>query len=725
MRRHRLFTGLLLATISAAAPALAETCLEDLRIMRDQPDRLLGGPAGLASKVRDQMIARNAIPLARSNEALEKVTWAGGERRTVATDDPHCLITEGLVLDYPLPGRDANSEGFLRFPLRLIAYNDVPMPEDAGDMPGVGLQFYKPVTDTTEPNFGLAIRQFWPNLDGKESNPAGSGEFTSERLAKYYRIIARDADDLSQGVIMLLCINDCAADLADLPEAVDAPLVVTPPKPAETDAPVTVQTAKPDKDPATDPAPVDRPEVTATPLPPAEPGIPYSKLWASSLLDLVEPVFLFEGQEVTVPPYQIACRDAAPAWDANLARLATQLYGPECLQFDEEYEAASARLVEASVTTERLVVNVALARKRSAFLKRLVVGFEIPETLYLDCTLSVRFAETPGTDADPVFAGKSTRLFTGRDISAGWFLREQEVQALFPDKARLDEIAIEITAPQDADNQACRLAEPVILSLRDADSDPRVSIDLDGVVTISEVRLLPNAATEYFFLNTYLGASLVGTAEQGEGVYAFTNQRSDLLHYLAAYVDFAVEDALEESRSAEFVFFAPDENGLHREVARLTPLEMRQKPDWLRELLGRFARVEPNAEYADVRVTAVLDELRAAGALSADVPTGVHVVGRTGFSDRNDYCDPSAFLGYEGSTVSIVEFASGNYFPDLASSLGEENTVRDADVRTLRCRDQLNRHIIIFPDSVFIRPTPDELSVSFQGLKGGNATHAD
>lgn len=723
MIRHRLFTGLLLASMSVAAPALAATCLEDLRIMRDQPDRLLGGPAGLAEKVRVQMIARNAIPLARSNEALEKVKWAGGERRSVATDDPHCLITEGLVLDYPLPDRDAISEGFLRFPLRLIAYNDVPMPEDAGDLPGVGLQFYKPVTGTTEPNFGLAIRQFWPNLDGKESNPAGSGEFTSERLAKYYRIIARDPDDLSQGITMLLCIKDCAADLADLPEAVDAPLAVTPPKPVEPDAPVTVQTAKPDEDP--DPAPTERPEVTITPLPPADPGIPYSKLWASSLLDFVEPVFLFEGQEVTVPPYRIACRDAAPAWGTNLARLVTQLYGPECLQFDEEYEPASARLVEASVATERLVVNVTLARKRSAYLKRLVVGFDIPEALYLDCTLSVRFAETLGPDADPVFADGPTRLFTGRDISAGWFLREQEIQALFPDKARLDDIAIEITAPQDADNQACRLAEPVILSLRDADSDPRISIDLDGVVTVSEVRLLPNAATEYFFLNTYLGASLVGTAEQGEGVYAFTNQRDDLLEYLATYIKFAVDEALSAGRPAEFVFFAPDEFGRHREIARLTPLEMRQKPDWRRELLGLFARIEPNADYADALVTAVLDELRAARSITADVPTSIHVVGRTGFADRNAYCNPSAFLGYDGATVSIVEFASIVHFPDLDDSLGMENIVSDAKVRTLRCQDKLARHIIMFPDSRTIIPTPDELSVSFEGLKGGNATHAD
>lgn len=760
MKRFAIVLGLVLGGWSGTA--LAQTCLEELRAIRDA-DILPGGPAGLSEAVAAKL---NETDTGYLTALLENVVLEGTPEIARDRGFARCLTVDGLRLSYTL---EAASDPVLEIPLKLLALGKEDLPADGvAEMDMRSIRFYAPSVYEVGIAGHPGIRLFLPESGGAAQPTAGSGPFVGDHLARFYRIRQTDPAELAAGLTMLLCVEPCDDALSGLPHGVETPASVRPPAARPPEAPLVLAEMAdaeeaPEPDPAleTEPDPAPEPEAAPVadpepepveaedpaqdPAPEPDPADPESaesqvpsdgpegadlelspearandKFWTRRFADLAEPVFVLDGETVPSPGYRLSC-----ALDANfdvisIEDLLLRLYGPDCLDAREAgYEAVEASLRSGSTVTDRLQIEVTLRPFRKQELGGLDVTHDAAPDLYRFCTLSARFAEiVDGMDLEQVrFDGAPLNFFNGANASMGYTLPRGIIP--LPEGVRWRDLAVEITAPPEAENQTCRLEAPLRLALRDAETDPRIAVDEEGVVTLSGLGIRPNSRLVHVFLNTYMGAELVGTAEQGDGRFAFASRR-DMLHYATAYADYVIRQAGDGPRPVTHVFYAPDPDGVQREVARLTALRRQGDPDWLQALSDALDAQQVNADYADARVTAKLDELRAAGEIGAGTGAEVHVFGRTGFADAQDYCDTQAFQPFEESGLRIVEFAALSDFPGLDETLGLEHAV-PAPIRTIHCRDGLAHHIIMFPDSSTLRPTGAELSQSFDGLAKGQS----
>lgn len=757
MRRFAMTLGLVLG--SWTGTALAQTCLEELHAIRDA-DVLPGGPVGLSEVVATALDETDTGYLT----ALMENVALNGTPEIALGGFPRCLAVDGLRLSYAV---DAGSEPVLEIPLKLLALGKDDLPaEGVAEMDMRSIRFYAPAVYEVGIAGHPGIRLFLPESGGAAQPTAGSGPFVGDHLARFYRIRQTDPAQLAAGVTVLLCVEPCDEALSGLPQTVGTPAPVRPPEArtpdarvvmaemAETDEaaetePAPASPPEPDSDaqPDTesDPAPVEADDPAPEPAPdtdqpgpePEESPVPSDgpegaelelspearandKFWTRRFADLAEPVFLLDGETVPAPGYRLSCALDADFDVISIEDLLLRLYGPDCLDArDAGFEAVEAVLQSGSTVTDRLQIEVTLRPFRKPVLGGLDVTHDAAPDLYRFCTLSARFAEiVEGMALEQVrFDGAPLHFFNGANASMGYTLPRGIIP--LPEGVRWRDLAVEITAPAEAENQTCRLEAPLRLALRDAETDPRIAVDEEGVVTLSNLGIRPNARLVHVFFNTYTGSELVGTAEQGDGLFAFATRR-DMLHYATSYADYLIRQAGGGPRPVTHVFYAPDPDGVHREVARLSALQREGDPGWLQALSDALDAQQVNADYADARVTAKLDELRAAGEIGAGTGAEVHVFGRTGFNDPNDYCDAQAFRPFDATGLRIVEFAALSDFPGLDETLGLEHAV-PAPIRTIHCRDGLAHHIIMFPDSSTLRPTGAELSQSFDGLARGKS----
>ncbi len=687
---------------------MAETaqdwCLRQLIVATDKTNpSVISDPVELTKLVTEQHVKKKAATTKQKEAFPAEMTIDGQHKFDLSASVPECVAIKDTVLSL---GKSNTKLGQIKVPLDILALstfgNEIKFPADGE----ISLESPRYYTDAKNKKFSIH-QKIPPN-----QHQAGAS-LANNNYAKFATLILHDAEDVTKGVTIIICVEPCDSVIPLLVKkyAVEAE------KNGSTEAEGESDTDEKDKDPnkAEDGNSPDADDsendsgAQTDDNAQATLGAAIDDLLSQPLAQLVDLVFTPSTDGIpAVPKFDIMCVPLTMKGMSSFKTIVSELYSERCLKLkDPNLEVVSSDIGEFSAETGKLKVNVTIKRKPARFVKNLTF---VGTGINVDCLFTVEFGRN---ENGPWANSTYTSVGALMDGKLGAVLTEKDIQDAYPLGLVRAGLFIKLNTPAEV-GQKCALDAPIIVNIDNPENATPVSISIEGDVEVGGLKVLKNTSIEYVFLNTYVGAPQTGTTEQG-GVYAIKDKGA-LLDVLSLYLDHLGSLTQGSSKIETFEFFAPNSNGLYENITSVNVADF-ENEDWRELLQNHIETTNVAADYFDSHVTSKVTSLISSGEIT-NRPATVRVFGRTGFEEPGKYCDSGPFQGLGVSRVKIVDFANSEDFPDLINAFDEEFDIDETNkLVAIRCPSAPKDHVMIQVDTATKRNFKQDYLIAFSALE--------